>query len=237
MRLGIVIPTYNRADILLETISRLESYLLTPDMDKTTIIVGIDGDDDTLDRLHQSQTKLAPFFARFHLVGPGRGLGANLNACLRAAKEIGCDFILQMDDDHQLQHRLDMRPYLRDMAADPHLGWIRLYYGEYRGRGSGVERYYQFRANLYGQYWRLDPFGPELYLTSNRPHLKRMDFHDTFGYYAEDIRLGATEVEFCHRYLDQAKNGHVNPGVFIPLYPPPEGTWRHVGDSWQKQGL
>ena len=59
--------------------------------------------------------------------------------------------------------------------------------------------------------------------------------------YREDELLGATETEFCHRYIDMKRARiHENidsPWVAIPVAAPSFDTWKHVGDSWQKQGL
>ena len=99
---------------------------------------------------------------------------------------------------------------------------------------ANPDTYYKFQARLYGRYWRIDPNGGELYVASNRPHLKRVAMHDRYGYYPEDKTLGGTEEAFCHMYSDLWVDGW--PEVVVPLYPPPEGTWQHVGKSWQKKG-
>ena len=39
-----------------------------------------------------------------------------------------------------------------------------------------------------------------IYLYSDHPHIKRADFHEKTGYFAEGLGVGETEDEFCIRF-------------------------------------
>jgi hypothetical protein len=99
---------------------------------------------------------------------------------------------------------------------------------------TGYQGYYKFTARLHGHYWRLLPNTTELYLTSNRPHLKKKQFHtEAYGLYTPGLKLGRTEVDFCKHFMDVRKEEPEGMDVFIPMYPPTEDTWAHVGESYQ----
>lgn len=233
--LTIIIPTFNRPRILLHTVANLMLNLhgCTP-----CVLIGDDSDDAEV------TTSMVFADAHFHdppihiLPGPKRGLGANLNMLINIAKT---DIIMQLDDDHHLVKPLDIGQYVADLMTDELLiGWIRLMLGEEKDV-ENVATYYHFQALNLGRYWYLDPDGKELYIPSNRPHLKRKDFHTKYyGFYDEDVKLGVVEERFCHRFKDAwHKEDALDlelPSVVIPIAAPPFGTWEHVGDSWQKRG-
>lgn len=220
--LTIIIPTYNRADTLLRTIQYLRSNLIY-DLGKINYLIGVDGDDDT-----PTQLRGIPNLKMFK--GPGHGLGANLNMLIQACPT---ELILQMDDDHHLVEKLDINDYCLMLTDDNDFGWIRIYFGEC----TGPEGYYHFTGKLNGKYWKLLPNAGELYIPSNRPHLKIKTFHaEQYGYYTPGLKLGQTENDFCHHFAETYKKDQTL-SVYMPMYPPPESTWRHVGDSWQGKGF
>lgn len=227
MDISVLLPTFDRAEILAETINRLEKYLVYT-YGSIHYHVGLDGSDNTAQVIgHIPKVVLHE--------GPRRGLGANLNHLIRSAPN---DLLFQMDDDHWLNDYLSLDEHALNLTHDETFGWIRLYFGECL---AGPVGYYQFKANLYGRYWRLDPFGKELYLASNRPHLKHRRFHERYGMYEEGLKLGETENAFCHNFIQERRSDIAkmkdSPDVFIPLYAPREGTWLHDhSHSLQKAG-
>ena len=216
--LTVIIPTYNRAEILFHTIQHLQSNLIY-DLGEVHYLIGVDGDDDT-------PTKLRGFPNLKMLQGPRRGLGANLNALIQACPT---ELILQIDDDHHLVEWLDINEHCQSLIGDNDFGWIRIYFGEC----IKAEGYYHFTGKLNGRYWRLLPNAGELYIPSNRPHLKIKTFHaEQYGYYTPGLKLGQTENDFCHHFAEMYREGETL-AVYMPMYPPPESTWSHVGDSYQ----
>lgn len=210
-RISVLLPTYERHDVLAQTITLLDRHLVY-----SGDIRYIVGDDSAI-----MFTTEAPDVTV--LRGPQRGLGANLNTLIRYA---GDDLMLQMDDDHHLHAALDLTPHAQALLADERNGWIRLM------QVGG----HHYRAMLDQQYWRIDWASPELYIPSNRPHLKHPRFHRRYGLYPEGVRLGGTEEGFCHQAKRIALT-HGGPDVLVPLDAVSERGWRHVGQSWQAHGL
>ena len=238
-KVTVTVPTYNRPEILAGAVQRIQRNLVYNG--PIEILVGDDGDDiDCVTKV--TGYSYSPFSGIIDvkiLAGPRKGLGANLNMLIQAADS---ELILQMDDDHYLEKPLDINQFAKDLISPKYnIGWIRLFLGTEEDLNND-DPFYQFQAGMVDRYWVLYPDGKELYLTSNRPHLKRKDFHEHIGPYKEGLKLGETETEFCHRYRDILTGKWLpkdprNPWVAIPVVAPSFDTWKHTGDSWQKQGL
>jgi len=234
--LTIIIPTYNRPEILVETVDLLLSNLVyfdeqgnrEPDVH---VFIGNDGDDFDPKYLLSDRGEIRIY------KGPGRGLGANLNMLL---SKVETPLVMQLDDDHHLIDHLDITDYARDLFTEElNIGWIRLFMGEEKD-AYNLGKYYKFKAANYGPYWYLDVEGPELYLASNRPHIKHMRFHWVYGMYDQSVKLGQTEVRWCANYKAMRREQpewNIMPWVVIPMFGLNLGQWMHVGDSWQKKGL
>lgn len=199
---------------------------------KVEILVGDDSPelDEFLADIEQED------LARYFWHGEQYGLGRNLNSLLVKAQEMGIDYCLQQDDDHWLVKELDITPHVKKLIEDDTAGAIRL-------MGVGGHRY---RANLDGRYWRIDWESPEVYIASNRPHLKKISrFHGQYGMYPEGLKLGLTEESFCHICIDTARlkstRGLPTVDVLVPLDVMTESSWQHSeqhgGISWQARGF
>jgi len=228
----VIIPTYNRPDILAGAIARIGSNLHYHLGFQYTFLIGNDGEPG----LDKYLRDIFGSDAIKVLEGPRRGLGANLNMLINACDT---DLILQMDDDHWLEKELDINRYVSDMRnPDLNMGWVRLFLGEEHDVYN-FDTYYKFKAATHGPYWFLDPDSPTLYMASNRPHLKKVSMHEKyFGWYEEDVKLGETETVFCHQYktLKNHQKFHESPWISIPMFGLQIDQWKHVGDSWQKRG-
>lgn len=224
----VVIPTYNRPDILMNTVHLIRENLVYDG--PVNILVGDDSEEETPYVDASVLTKIVR--------GPQRGLGANLNNMLQ--NHVETDIVLQMDDDHWLKRPLDINQYVDDLrSGDGNIGWIRLFLGEHDDMYN-LKGYYKFKAANYGPYWYIDVESPELYIASNRPHIKLTSFHRVdYGWYHEDKPLGKTEESFCHQYKDLRRRSAWadRPWVVVPMLGLSFNQWSHVGDSWQKQGL
>ena len=236
--LTVIIPTYNRPEILRRTVDLLTTNLayfcdedgrtVEPDVH---IYIGNDGDElDVSDFMnHRGEIRIYK--------GPGLGLGANLNMLL---SKVETPLVMQLDDDHQLVDTLDITLYARDLLnVNLNIGWIRLFLGEEQDVYS-LKTYYKFQAANHGPYWFLDVEGRELYLASNRPHIKRLSFHHNYGMYDQNVSLGQTEVRWCknYKYMRREFSEWIAlPWVVIPMFGLNLGQWQHVGKSWQKEGF
>ena len=242
--LSVIIPTYNRPKVLVETVKRLDARIMYSG--EVFYYIGNDGEEDVREvlgeELHPNawdgHTIRTPVVDRLYVMdGPRRkghekGLGGNLNILLMATPD---HLLLQMDDDHHLMGILNLDPHVRQLLRNEKAGWIRL---------MGVANH-SYQASLEGEYWFVDwnSHGDySLYIPSNRPHIKHRRFHDVFGYYPEGATLGETEEGFCHQCRNTVKRwdraGHdINelPHVCIPLNTVnhTEKGWSHVGLSWQ----
>ena len=231
-KVTVIIPTYNRPEILKETMNRIAFNLVYDGV--VDICIGNDG--DRLPHIPDIHTRDSVVNV-YVLDGPKRGLGANLNMLINACET---DLILQMDDDHYLEKPLDINQFADDLLQfKDNVGWIRLFLGTEEDLNND-DPFYQFHAVMLKRYWYPVPGVGELYIASNRPHLKHKRFHDFYGLYNEHVKLGETETAFCHAYASQ-HNLHTDhpdrPWVGIPVAAPSFDTWKHVGASWQKQGL
>lgn len=206
----VIIPTYNRVWILKRVIQGLKKNLRYSG--RINYLVGADGDAD-IGKMFSGQYDIGT------IPGPNDGLGANLNHLIESTPD---DYLFQLDDDHLLLKPIDLNPHVVKLRDDETAGWIRL-------MGIG---FHDYIASLEENYWRIWWQSPELYIPSNRPHLKHRRFHDHFGMYPEGVKLGETEEGFCQ----QCKDKKTGPAVLVPLDVPTESGWDHIGDSWQLEG-
>lgn len=224
---AVLLPTYERPEVLARTVELLRQNLNYSGQVK--ILIGDDSHEPTF-RVGSAD---AGYF--FH-GGQQYGLGRNLNSLLVEAVNLGIDLVIQQDDDHQLVKPLELDKHVKKLMDDKTAGAIRL-------MGVGGHKY---RANLDGLYWRLDWQSPEVYICSNRPHLKSISrFHGMYGGYHEGFKLGLTEEKFCHTCIDIAKErieqGLPTVDVLVPLDVLTESSWEHNEISgvisWQARGF
>lgn len=213
--LAVILPTYNRAETVWQTIDLLQRNLVYSGY--VEYFVGCDGDDHTPEKL--SDMKYTNI-----LEEPSGSFGANINRLIKLAIDTGFDFFMQMDDDHWLMEPMDINNFIKDLDRLEDAGWIRL-------MGIGA---HDLRATLKGVYWYVDWDSPELYITSMRPHIKHVRFIESFGFYPEGEKLGLTEEGYCHQCKNSATED--SPKVLVPLDTRTESSWSHVGKSWQAKG-
>lgn len=223
--ISILLPTYNRTQTVAMTISRLHQFLIYPG--QITYWLGVDNDNESALQVASYIMEVTGLCVNA-IDGPRRkihkpgSLGANINMLLSATHD---NLLMQMDDDHHIQRTIDLTSHVEKLLTDTSSGWIRL-------MGVGFHRYC---ACLDGRYWRVNWDSPELYIPSNRPHIKHRRFHDHFGLYPEGLKLGETEEAFCHKCKDIASKVS-GPQVLVPLDVLTETSFDHVGHSFQLLG-
>lgn len=219
--LAVNIVTYNRVETLRDTLARLSRHLWYEGA--RHVFVADDGSDDG------TQAMLREEYPDVVLVQSSRaGLGANTNAGLRACLG-AADYVLQFQDDMQLLVTLDLHPHIEKLRDDPTCGFIRLW-------GVGGHRY---KGNLEGNYWRIHWDSDELYIPSDRPHVKHRRFHEHFGFYPEGRLTAETEDAWCHQCKNRAGLDGRQLDVFVPQMEETERSWehRHWDKRWRDQGL
>lgn len=216
---SVVIITYQRKDVLYGTIERLREHLAYSGALRYVV-----ADDGSTDGTHEllEQLDIEP------VITQRGGLGANTNAGLRRAFA-ETDYVLSLQDDMHLLTTLDIDAHVLKLQSDPSAGFVRLW---------GVAGH-QYVARLDGQYWRIDWRSPELYIPSDRPHLKHRRFWDAYGPYPEGRATGDTEEAFCHQCRSVALGSSGGPDVLIPHGVDVERNFAHMceGSRWRDQGL
>lgn len=219
--LAILVITYNRRATLRETLARLRQHLYY--VGPRQLVIADDGSDDG------TQAMLAEEYPDAVLVQSSRvGLGANANAGLRQALTFA-DYIYQSQDDLWLQHHFDLHPHIERLMTDDTCGYVRLW-------GAGGHRY---KGTLEGNHWRIHWDSDELYIPSDRPHVKHRRFHEHFGMYPEGLSTAETEDAWCHGCKSRAGIGGKRLDVFVPHGVDIERNFEHAGwgDRWRDKGL
>lgn len=237
---AVLIPTYNRAQIVRRTVELLIANLLYNG--RLFICVGCDGDDDTPDILRDlGYVSRGPAGATslpnvIIYDNPSGGIGSNLNRLVRAAQSHRIEFFIGMDDDHHLIAPLCLDDHVRKLMSDKSAGWIHLLM-----EAKGDEHYdkYKFTASLdQDHYWRIHWDSAEHFIMSFRPHVFHQRWLDAMGFLPERLRTGETE----YTYAAHCKNrGGLGVGVdaLVPLRAYGAETWHHNngGNSWNQRGL
>jgi glycosyltransferase involved in cell wall biosynthesis len=218
MSLAVVITTFNRKDILKETIGRVAEHIKYSG-GEVRVFIADDGSTDGTQEMAASW----PFC---RIVQSNRaGLGGNANAGLKMAFQFS-DVVFQFQDDMWIDGPLDMTPHVQLLREKPEIGWIRI--GHYLN--------HNFTAQMRGEYWHLLWNSQEYYIASDQPHVKHRRFHDFFGYYPEGLKIADTENSWCGRTWQIAQISQDAPQVWLSARVPHQ-IWRHVGPSWQSEGL
>jgi glycosyltransferase involved in cell wall biosynthesis len=226
--LSILLPTYNRSKILLDTIYSLDKYLSYAG--NIQFLIGNDGEELGKEWLSAVRDRTNKPITLFN--NPTGSLGANLNRLIRNSQNL----MLQLDDDHQLTEPFDIDLCVEKMLIDQSVGVVRLALISGHKYMAAIDEI-RNPGLVNGKFWRIDWKSPELYICSNRPHLKFQRFHSMYGYYPESLKLGETEEVFCHHCNTIANLNRDHLDVVIPTFLPTETAWEHVGDSWQGKGF
>ena len=243
--IALLVITYNRADILKETLYALQKHLIYP-QDKLHVIVS----DDSTSSTYLSSFKRTKAFKVFGAKGVDfrstderSGWGKHVNNALDyiATAYPQCDYVFQIEDDYVLQVDLDLTLGAALMDSRPNIGMLR-----YRGTAGTHCIYHQFETDVreYGverdniTYLQMDNASHTLWVYSNGPHLKKLkqtneypSFHEHYGRYLEGAKLGATEENFAHRVIDGMKIGNAPAIAIMPEWV--NMHFEHVGTSWQ----
>jgi glycosyltransferase involved in cell wall biosynthesis len=155
--------------------------------------------DDGSSRRKQERMKRIRF-DRYLLSEENRGVGANANRAIRAAKG---EYILYLEDDWICLEDTDcVQQAIEILDANPDVGYVRFI--------PSVLPLFESRTGPRGQRLRIyardqDDHPRALYVYNSGPHLKRSSFHPDVGWYVEGQHAGITEEEFCRLFLEQER--------------------------------
>lgn len=122
-----------------------------------------------------------------------RGVGATLNAGMRAAFDRD-DQVLYVVDDWRLDEMLDLRPWMAALEANEDIGCIRL--GPPHPNTSG-------KVIAIGEAWNnwaLELNREDRYVASLRPALYHRRFIDAYGWFKEGVSSYECEDDLSDRY-------------------------------------
>lgn len=189
-RVSVVVTGYARPATLRETVESLLGVTRYPNLELVL------ADDASPPELREAMRALP--FDRFVFAERNRGLGANANAGLAAARG---EYVLQLQDDWACAGPADfLERGVRLLAARPDLGIVRFLapeahipFEEERGPDGGAIRIY--RPQPEHAWW----------VYSDWPHLKSRAFIDFIGPYAESRYMQRTEIDMRDRFNAQQR--------------------------------
>ncbi|MDX2140303.1 MAG: glycosyltransferase [Chloroflexota bacterium] len=235
--ISIGIVTYNRLSILKETLDRLRTHIRYPE-DKIHYVISDDctGSDYCAEIEAYCRANKLP--AKVVSTATNSGIGANLNNVLF---HVDTPFVLLMEDDWHLMQRLDLAPAAALLASETRIGAIKVrtsralpqHYKQHTSKiadylPSYVEGHFAGRGEV--TWFEMLATAPTLYVWSTGINLIHRRWWMHYGTFREDLSIGATEEEYCHRVKDRARDWN-NAPLLATL---PEWSWRspfkHVGD-------
>jgi len=133
------------------------------------------------------------------------------------------DFVLWLEDDWELDHPLDLVPYVRLLQENDEVGMV-----SFRILSVGNEVKTVGHDGLhYLEYMRTTQ-----YSYSGNPQLRHARYTKHYGVFAEDVNPGGIELNQDDKYRLDVNNG---PKIWRPAGIDPWGAWKHIGQekSWK----
>ncbi len=146
----------------------------------------------------------------------GRGYGASYNLASQTT-HIHASYVLPLEDDWQLQHKLDLDEYVQAMESRSEIGCIRLGYLGYTQQLCG-----HLIETGYRHYLMFDPDSSERHVCAGHPRLESVGWQKRVGLWPEGVDPGTTEFTWCG--YEAARNG-----VVWPMNAPANGWFGHIG--------
>lgn len=237
----ILVVTYNRIDLLKNTIEALARNLDYPGNQLHWLIADDSSPDDYLKKVSEW-----PFWEGksvvFNKTEVNSGWGANVNQALR---KVATDIVLQIEDDWELTKKLDLKEGVALLQARPEIGYIR-----YRGHGGNDMIYQQQETDIsqyYPGYYPAENMSNKVqylllrresgapYLYTNGLHLKTLNFHRYYGNYSEGLKLGRTEEAMACRVKERMNDEGAPKLVILPEWI--NMGMKHLGKSYQLTAL
>lgn len=235
----VLICTYDRYEMLIETIRRLHEYIEYPAEKLQWVIC----DDHSPGKYRANLAKdkaLADLNLEVVTTPTNSGWAANVNNGLAAVQT---DYIFFSEDDYFATAGIMLNGMTALMETNPKIGMV-------RARGvagthivahlneADISAYvpdWRDGSGLPGKiaYWQIDQGSYTPYIYSNGPHLKHRRFHEYYGNYPTGLLLGETEEAFAHTVKDKMKENPIDSPA-ITILPADVIMWfDHVGKSYQ----
>lgn len=222
-RISIGLVTYKRTKEALETIRSTCENLAYP-KELRSWYVGDDGSpgehvDALLDGLRTRGENILGSFSEKLVPGThfcGKGWNKTLGICHQNS-----DFVLWLEDDWQLDEKLDLIPYVRLLQEREDVGLV-----SFRILSVGADVHTLGHGGLvYLQYARTTQ-----YAFSGNPYLRHARYTKRYGWFREDCNPGNLELKQDDEYR-LAVDG---PRIWRPAHISIWGAWKHIGTekSW-----
>jgi hypothetical protein len=208
----VLLTTYHRTEIALKTIRGIKENFLWSN------IGWVIADDATGgDHLKQLKDEIGGSYSvvtydnEKHL-----GVGHNMNYGLRTIWEMGADLTLVLEDDWLLEKPFDPTPAVNLLMNDPNAGMVK--WG-YLSAGANAD-IISAENNLWLRFQRND----YTYIYTGHASLRHKRLHQHVGMFAEGLRAGENELDFCNKYNSAVyapdiywdlRYGHIGPFVHI----------------------
>ncbi|WP_084250887.1 glycosyltransferase family 2 protein [Sphingomonas pruni] len=216
-KVSVLFLTYNRAHTLVATYESFLARINYP-RDRLELILC----DDASHEFHQAIIRGLSFDVSL-CATRNQGLGANTNKGVRAASG---DFILQLQDDWLFVGEPDfLRDVIRTLQCHPDIGMI-----AFRERSNlAVAETREVDGSQFdilipdlNDNGEIESVARGVY--TDTPHVKRRNFHDIVGYYAEGIPM--TKMELA---MNRAVSTRADMVVAVKRGPE---TFRHIGEAY-----
>ena len=219
--LAIELITYKRTDMALRTIDSTCANLEYPKEKRGWYIADDGSPAPHIDKLLNALTDNNEVVIGYHneRIRPkgtedtyfsGKGWSRGLGLCHQWS-----DFVLTLEDDWELQKRLDITRYVGTLRDHEEIGLMRL---GTLAVGNDVS-IVGFDGVHYLQYSRKQP-----YAYSGNPNIRHARFTRAYGYYAEEKNPGDIEIDFDWRFRNSE-----GPEILRPAEIDPWGGWAHIG--------
>lgn len=235
----VLVCTYDRYDLLVETIARLRENLNYPPEKLRYIICDDHSPGNYRTKLNKEKT-----FDGLNLevvtTAKNGGWAANVN---NGNAAVETDYTFFIEDDYHATATIELAAMAALMEKQPNIGMV-------RARGiagtsivahlneADISEYipeWRDGVGLPGKlaYWQLGNGSPTPYLYSNGPHLKHRRFHEFYGDYPTGLLLGETEESYAHSVKDAMTANPIDAPA-IAILPADVVMWfDHVGESYQ----
>ncbi len=211
--ISVVITGYRRPEQLRITV---ESFRRVNRYPKVELVLA----DDASPPEMQEEMRRLPI-DRFLFAPRNRGLGANTNAGLAAARG---DYVLQLQDDWLCNGPGDfLQAGLEVMRARPDIGMVRLH-----DRDPSLDFERVELAGRRVKIYRHAP-GTRQFVYSDNPHLKSRAFIDFIGPFVESRDMYRCEFEMRDRFNAQSR--------FLAAFVEGYALFEHIGEEVSHRGL
>ncbi len=221
MKVIVLLITYRRLSLALETIRSIKEKLIYPDIG---FHIADDGSGpEYINRLKDELKDYEVTVSDSARAGVGKNMNLGIQACLKRA-----DFWLHLEDDWVLKEPLDLRPCVQLLEENPTIGMVRL--GRLTANIKG-----EVLAGANKLWWNLFK-NSDTYVFNGNASLRHRRFYETYGPYMEGLRPGETELSYCNRFFNTT-----GPSIVHPAWLSTEQTFFHIGDSqsfkwWMETG-